>query len=113
MIGAAINHFCVVGLAFALALGWLATLIVNGVMARVLESILNRRATDPYWGALLLTVLSLTLISLATFLGNRVFRRSRWPLSSGALTLSTLCYIGLVSVFVLPEVAHIINPMIS
>jgi hypothetical protein len=114
MIGAAIKHFGVVGLVFALVLGWLATMIVNTLLGVTMEWILGHRATDSYWVALLLTVVSLSLIGAATFLGNRVYRAgARRALSGGALMLSTMCYVALVALVVLPQVSEIIGPMMG
>jgi hypothetical protein len=114
MIVAAVKHFCAVGLLFSLALGWLATMIVNGIIGNVIEAASGRPATDPYWGALLLTVVSLALICGAIWVGNRLYRAGAVrPLSAGAVVVSALCYLVLVSVMCVPQIAASLSPVLN
>ena len=107
MVVQALKHFFVVGVVFALAVGWLLTLAVNTLLGNALEAALHKPADAPYWGALLLTVVSIALITTATIVGSRVFRRhvAVNGVTARSLAVSSLLYVGLVLVFVAPELA--------
>ena len=111
MFAQALKHFVLVGLVLGLAVGWALTLVVNTLLGNAIEAALHKPADQPYWGALLLTLVSMTLITVATIAGNRVFRRriAADGLPSGSLAVSSLLYIGVVLVIVVPELSDLMN----
>jgi len=112
MTAQALRHFLVVGLGFALVVGWALTLVVNTLLGNVLSAALHFGPLgEPYWFALLLTLVSMALITTATIVGSRVFRRYvvAEGLSVGSLAVSSLLYVGLVLVFVVPELSDLMH----
>jgi len=104
------KHFLFTGVAFAIALGWLATMLVNNTIGLTVETALGIVLTDYYLGALLLTVVSITAIGLCILLGNRLF--IRWvsnPLDRKNIAHSTILFSLFVMVVVLPEIGGIID----
>lgn len=112
MIAQGLKHFLVVGLVFALAVGWALTLAVNTLLGNALGAALHfKDGGEPYWLALLLTIVSMTLITVATIVGSRVFRRhvEANGITARSLALSSLLFVGVVLVFVVPELADLMN----
>jgi len=109
VIAQGLKHFAIVGLVFALAIGWLLTFVANSVLGNVLEAVLHRPPDELYWGALLLTAVSMSLITVATLVGTRVARSRGWlsGLSRSALTLSSLLFVALVFAFNVPSLAEL------
>jgi hypothetical protein len=92
---AGVKHFVVVGLLFAVGVGWLLTALVNPFVGLVLEATAANPQEGSYVGALVLTGVSLTLISASIVGGNWVF--VRWfgagSITRAALTLSTTLFV--------------------
>ncbi len=111
----ALKHFAVVGVCFALIGGWLLTLVVNTLLGTALESILHALPEKYYLGSAVLTVVSIVLIALAMFVGNRVFRQRlhspRFTCSS--LFVSTALFLVVVLVFVLPQLSQVVTQYAS
>jgi hypothetical protein len=107
----AIRHFLVVGIGFALIVGWILTLIANTILGVVLQRILGAPPTQFYLGSLFLTVVSISLIALAEIVGNRLFRHKLMPNQFGfaSLVFSTLLFGGIVVVFVVPQLGDVIR----
>src|SRR5947207_3987937 len=106
---AALKHFAIVGLGFALILGWLATLFVNAASGAAVEAILREPLEKYYLGNALLTVVSISLIALCIFFGNRVFRRrlAPAPVPFSSLLISTGLFLVVVLAFVLPQLSQV------
>ncbi len=106
-----LKHFAIVGLGFALILGWLATLIVNIALGTLIEALIHAPPTNYYLGSALLTATSIFLIVLCISVGNRLFRR--WfiaaRLSRSALVLSTGLFLLVVLVFVVPAFGQVLS----
>ncbi len=111
MIAQALKHFLVVGLMSALGVGWVLTLGVNTLLWYALNAALRGSADEPYWVALLLTVVSMSLIAGATVLGSHVFRRyvAADGVGGRSLAVSSLLFLGVVLVFVVPELARLMR----
>jgi hypothetical protein len=107
----ALKHFAIVGLGFALILGWLATLVVNRALGGAAEAILREPPEKYYIGSALLTVVSISLIALCIFFGNRVFRRrlAPAPLPFSSLLISTGLFFVVVLAFVLPQLSQVLR----
>ena len=112
MVARALRHFLVVGLGFGLAVGWALTFVVNNLLGSALGTALHfREGAEPYWVDLLMTLVSIGLITAATIVGSRVFRRhvSTDGIAPRSLGLSSLLYLGLVLVFVVPELSGLMG----
>lgn len=111
MLGQAIKHFVVVGLLFALAVGWALTAVVNTLIGNAIVLALGERAEDAYGFALALTLISMALIGGSAAAGNRVFRSrvSRDPLPGRSLALSTGLFVIVVLAFVAPEMDELLH----
>jgi hypothetical protein len=111
----ALKHFAVVGLAFALVGGWIATLIVNTILGITLEALLHAAPTDYYWGSALLTVVSLALITLCIAIGNHSFHRwfADLRLGQGQLFVSAALFLIIVVVFVVPQLGQVMSAYAS
>ena len=111
MIKSAIKHFGIVGIGFAFVLGWVLTLVVNGAVGTLLQSIFGVPPTQFYLGSLSLTIVSLSLILAATILGNRLYRS--WfgggSLPVRALFVSTTLFAVLVLWRVMPELGSVMD----
>jgi hypothetical protein len=70
----ALKHFFLVGVVFTLAGGWVLTLLVNSFVGIALAKS-GLPPEESYIGSLLLTLSSLTLIGIATFVGDRTYLR--------------------------------------
>ena len=105
MIARVLKHFVVVGGVFALAVGWLLTVAVNTALGNGIQALGGTAATDSYWFALGLTVVSLTLIVTATAIGGRVFRSrvDDASLKQAERIASSALFLGVVIAFVAPE----------
>jgi hypothetical protein len=90
----ALKHFAFVGVVFTLVAGWALTLVVNGLLGAALTAG-GSPPGESYAGSLLLTVSSLALIAIATYVGNRLYirRLATGPVPRGVLVLSTLLLI--------------------
>src|SRR5262249_24964555 len=86
-----VKHFGVVGVVFALALGWLASSLSVTLVVAILQGLGQERPTDSYAVALLLTPLSITMIIGLAVVGNRVLRMKvhSTALSASSLAVST------------------------
>ncbi len=111
MVARALKHFVVVGLVFALGVGWALTFAVNNFLGLALDAALGNPKNEPYWMALVLTLTSWVLITASTVVGNRVFRRrmARSGIATRELSASTTLFFGLVMVFVWPDLADLMN----
>ncbi len=111
----ALKHFAVVGLGFALIIGWIATLVVNTALGTLLEALLHVPPTNYYLGSALLTVISILLIALCIGVGNRLFHRwfARVRLSRSSLFISSALFLLVVLVFVVPEFGQVISAYAS
>jgi hypothetical protein len=107
----ATRHFLIVGVGFAVVVGWILTLIANTILGVLLQRILGAPPTQFYLGRLGLTVVSISLIALAEVAGNRLFRNKLMPAQFGPrpLIFSTMLFGGLVFLFVLPEIGEVIR----
>ena len=105
MVSRVVKHFVVVGGLFALAAGWVLTLVVNTALGNGIGALAGRAATDSYWFALGLTIVSLGLIIAATAVGGRVFRSriDRASLRRPERIASSALFLGVVLAFVVPE----------
>ncbi|MCC6650344.1 MAG: hypothetical protein IT348_04255 [Candidatus Eisenbacteria bacterium] len=111
MLGIAIKHFVVVGLLFALAVGWALTAVVNTLIGNAVVLALGERAEDAYGFALALTLISMALIGGSAIAGNRVFRSrvSQAPMAGRSLALSTALFLLVVLAFVAPEMDELLR----
>ena len=84
---------------------------MNTLLGNALEAVLHKPADEPYWGALLLTLVSMSLITAATIAGSRLFRMRVVPsgISAGSLALSSVLFVGLVFVSVAPDLSDLMN----
>jgi hypothetical protein len=107
-----LKHFAVVGVAFCLVLGWLASGAVTSLAAALMPRRAMEQVTDSYGSALLLTLISLGVIVASAVLGNRVFRSKVQPAPLGAssLALSTVLFLCVVSAFVFMEASAVVGP---
>jgi hypothetical protein len=108
---AALKHFAIVGLGFGLILGWLATLVVNAALGAAVGAVLREPPENYYLGSALLTVVSISLIALCIFFGNRVFRGrlAPAPLPFSSLFISTGLFLVVVLAFVLPQLSQVLR----
>jgi hypothetical protein len=108
---AALKHFAIVGLGFALILGWLATLVVNTALGAALAALLRAPPEKYYLGSALVTIVSISLIALCVVFGNRVFRRrfAPAPLPFSSLLISTGLFLVVVLAFVLPQLSQVLR----
>ncbi|MBS1169586.1 MAG: hypothetical protein H6R01_504 [Burkholderiaceae bacterium] len=100
----ALSHFLFVGLGYALALGWMGTMVVNNVIGVAAELLTRTDLTRHYAGALLLTISSIAIIGACIWYGN--LRFSRWWtgwFERRHLLCSTFLYLLLVLVIVVPQ----------
>jgi hypothetical protein len=115
MVVRALKHFVVVGGVFALAVGWVLTLAVNTALGNGIQALGGTAATDSYWFALLLTIVSLALIVAATAVGGRVFRTrvDQASLTRAERIASSALFLGVVLAFVVPELSDILGRFYS
>jgi hypothetical protein len=106
---AGLKHFGVVGLGFALVAGWLLTLVVNTALGNALSALLREPPETHYLGSALLSVVSISLIALCIFFGNRVFRRrfAPAPFPFSSLLVSTGLFLVVVLAVVLPQLFQV------
>jgi len=111
----ALKHFAVVGIGFALLVGWIATLVVNAAWGALLEALLHAPPTNYYLGSAALTAVSICLIALCITAGNRFFRRwfASARLSRASLFLSAALFLLIVLVFVLPAFGQVVSAYAS
>jgi predicted lysophospholipase L1 biosynthesis ABC-type transport system permease subunit len=64
-----------VGVDFAFVIGWILTIIVNTILAALLEAILAAPPTKFYLGTFFLTAVSISLMGISEIVGNRFFRK--------------------------------------
>ena len=104
----ALKHLPITGVLFAIALGWLATLLVNNAIGVAMEATLGIVLTRYYLGALLLTATLIGLITLCIVTGNQVFvRLTASRLNRHSLVHSTVSFSVFVLAVVGPQVAEI------
>jgi hypothetical protein len=106
-----LKHFAVVGLGFALVVGWLLTLLVNTALAAVLAAFLGEPPENYYLGSALLTGVSISLIALCVVVGNRIFRGrfASAPLPFSSLIISTGLFLVVVLAVVLPQLFQLLG----
>ena len=111
MIQRALKHFGAVGIGFSFALGWVLTLVVNGALGTLLQSMLDVPPTQFYLGSLSLTIVSVAMILGATILGNRLYRSwfGTGSLPARALYVSTALFAVLTLWRVMPELRSVMD----
>lgn len=105
-----LRHFVLTGVVFAIVLGWVSTFVINNAIGIGTEKVLGVVLTDYYLGALLLTAISIGLIALCIYAGNRSFvRRVPVGLTRKNLINSTALFSLFVMGVVLPQFGELVD----
>jgi hypothetical protein len=108
------KHFLIVGVVFAILLGWVGTMIINPLIGAVAENFGGVAMTKSYFFASLLMGTSISIIGACIWLGNKTYaRRWREGFERKHLIRSTMLFLIFVLFVVIPQITEVLSGVMS